>query len=191
MEIKTCTSLSGREDLSWHEVRKRAGRVAQPKLSRKKRRLGKLSRKSGHRKQKWWGRFSWSPVARSHWWAKHRTYSGSLNFWPMSCLGTTNDVWFVEVLMTVSGWRLSKQRRWCWTTVASSRSRWPVNQDTARLQTLTNSSRTHVSHRQFACQCLIRKTGRNHQVEYLCFKSVGGGGGKLKSFSAAMCLVTL
>ena len=155
VKSKACTSLSGREDLSWHEVRKRAGRLAQPKLSRKKRRLGKLSRKSGHRKQKWWGRFSWSPVARSRSRATHRTWS--LEFWPMSCLGTTNDVWFVKVLMAVSGWRLSKQRRWCWTTVASSRSRWPVNQDTARLQTLTNSSRTHVSHRQFACQCLIRK----------------------------------
>ena len=53
VKSKACTSLSGREDLSWHEVRKRAGRLAQPKLSRKKRRLGKLSRKSGHRKQKW------------------------------------------------------------------------------------------------------------------------------------------
>ena len=63
---KVCTAACQEEKIYRGKV-SGSRKACAAKIVMKKRRLGKMSRKSGRRKENWWGRFSRSPVAHSHW----------------------------------------------------------------------------------------------------------------------------
>ena len=137
-----------------------------------------MSGKSGQTKQKWWGGFSWSPVALTHWSKQLPTFR--IDYQLRFC--HRNQVKAMCVLTTINGNCPAGdyQRK----EGDANRQLPPatgVNQDTTSLHTLTNFSRVRVSNRQFACQW--GKKRRNQAISE-------SGDGKLRCFGS-FCWVML